>query len=132
MTKTPIRTRQVVVEELATASVDLAEIALRVGRLTGELAGIDGENRKAAMLRSKPDPLYLPIKVAAGLAGLTPASLKPICKAHGFGWRRPTAGGGQGHWIVLHDDFMEWLKDRGRTARRGPTQRKPEVRSTPR
>lgn len=132
MTKPSNRTRQVVVEELATAAVDLTEITLRVTRLTGELAGIDSENRKAAMLRSKPDPLYLPLKVAAGLANVTPATLKEICKEQGFGWRRPTAGGGQGHWIVLHDDFLDWLKERGKAARKGSTQRNSEVCATPR
>lgn len=127
MTKPSNRTRQVVVEELATAAVDLAEIALRVGRLTGELDGIDAENRQAAMLRSKPDPLFIPLKEAAGIAGVTPETMKALCKEHDFGWRRIGEGGRPGHWIVSRDHFLEWLKLRAKTVRRGSTPRNSQI-----
>lgn len=104
------RDRRTVLDELATATVDLTEVTLRISRLTGELDGIDQENAQLAMLRTEPDAMLIPVKEAARIARLSDEVMKKHCLEQGFGWRRVTTSGRQGHWVVYREDFLEWLK----------------------
>ena len=83
----------------AELAVDEALLAQKVA----ELVVLDEEGERAAAAFAPLQPLFIPLKQAAHLAGCSTVTMKKICRQHDFGWNRG------GRWWVAQDELMAHL-----------------------